>query len=320
MEFGALRDVWPHEAWDFTVWLQENIEALEERIGIGLCDAEREQACGSFSVDLVARDKFGHLVVIENQLQRTDHDHLGKLLTYMSMLEASTAIWVAADFRPEHIRAISWLNDSTPGNFYLVKVEAVRIDGSIWAPLFTVLEQPSVDLKAASGLRSDNSNAEEERFDFWSGLIEMASAKSQFHARLKPRSYHFLKARSLKYQGVYFEYVLNQSQAWVGLYLDKGKTYNEAVFDELFEQREAIERESGLIIKWDRLNHCSACRISTVFDEGIKTMDRSDWPRLQEGLVGAMTVYEQVFDQFLPKAISRARDAEQAAAYADNID
>jgi RecB family endonuclease NucS len=115
-----LREVWPHEALDFTVWLQDNLEVLNEHLDTPLANAEREQAAGAFSVDLVAEDDDGRAVVIENQLERSNHDHLGKLLTYLAAYEASTAIWIVAEPRAEHVKAVAWLNDSSQANVYRV--------------------------------------------------------------------------------------------------------------------------------------------------------------------------------------------------------
>ena len=102
-----LREVWRHEALDFTRWLEDNYDVLNDILDITLSNVEREQAAGAFNVDLVAEDGSGSLVVIENQLEKSDHDHLGKLITYLTALEARTAIWIVSEPRPEHVRAIS---------------------------------------------------------------------------------------------------------------------------------------------------------------------------------------------------------------------
>src|SRR5256714_14477763 len=107
-----LRDVWKHEAHNFTRWLQENLDVLGDALGIPLANAEREQSAGDFSVDLIAEDSAGNAVIIENQLEKSDHDHLGKLITYLAVSEAKTAIWIVAHPRPEHVSAVSWLNES----------------------------------------------------------------------------------------------------------------------------------------------------------------------------------------------------------------
>src|SRR5712691_2992223 len=107
-----LREAFKHEAYDFTTWLQDNLDVLNECIDLTLSNAEREAAAGDFSVDLVAEDESGNKVIIENQLERSNHDHLGKLVTYLVAAEARVAIWIVAEPRPEHASAITWLNES----------------------------------------------------------------------------------------------------------------------------------------------------------------------------------------------------------------
>lgn len=120
-----LREVWKHEALHFTTWLEENIDALNDALDLTLVNVERERSAGDFSVDLVAEDAGGNVVVIENQLERSNHDHLGKLLTYLTAVEAKVAIWIVSEPRPEHVKAIAWLNESSAAAFYLVKIEAI---------------------------------------------------------------------------------------------------------------------------------------------------------------------------------------------------
>lgn len=106
IEKMELRDIWKHESYGFTKWLQDNIDVLSDALGITLSNPEREKSAGKFSVDLVAEDEAGNPVIIENQLDKSDHDHLGKLITYLAAIEAKTAIWIVRDPRPEHIAAI----------------------------------------------------------------------------------------------------------------------------------------------------------------------------------------------------------------------
>lgn len=145
LEFIPVRDAFPHEAHHFTVWLSENIEVLSEAIGLPLVVEGREVAVGKFSADLVCRDAQNNRVVIENQLERTDHDHLGKMMTYMVHLKANTAVWITPEPRLEHQSVIEHFNRERRAGmaFYLVKVNAVRIDNSRPAPMFTVISHPS---------------------------------------------------------------------------------------------------------------------------------------------------------------------------------
>lgn len=132
-----LRELWRHEAHGFTHWLAENLDFLGEALGFEITLVEREATAGPFSADILAEDTDGNYVIIENQLEQTDHDHLGKLITYLSNLEAKKAIWITSAPRPEHEKAIHWLNETLPADtaFYLLKLEAYRIDDSSPAPL-----------------------------------------------------------------------------------------------------------------------------------------------------------------------------------------
>src|SRR3989338_2472339 len=138
-----LRENGKDEAKDFTTWLAENIDSLNEAMEISLSVVEREKNVGDFYLDIVAEDSDGNQVIIENQLEKTDHDHLGKVITYLSNLSAKTAIWITSSPREEHVKAIDWLNESTPDDiyFYLIKIEAVRIGDSPAAPLFSVIAE-----------------------------------------------------------------------------------------------------------------------------------------------------------------------------------
>jgi hypothetical protein len=140
-----IRDLFQHEAYDFTSWLGNNIHVLADRLDMLLVIEGKEVPVGKFRADLVCSDIQGNRIVIENQLESTDHDHLGKLLTYMANLKANTAIWITPNPRIEHQVAIEHLNAQKMNGFafYLVKVEAIKIDDSNPTPLFTVLARPA---------------------------------------------------------------------------------------------------------------------------------------------------------------------------------
>lgn len=150
VDFGELKEVslrqaWPHEANNFTPWLAENLDKLSQVIGIPMELVGTEMSVGQFSADIVARYPVnGSLVLIENQLEWTDHTHLGQVLTYLAGTEAQTVIWIAGKFTNPHLSAIRWLNEHTfdPYAFFAVRVKVVQISNSPLAPLFEVLEQP----------------------------------------------------------------------------------------------------------------------------------------------------------------------------------
>lgn len=182
--FGRLtdiipRDAWRHEALSFTPWLAENIGQLGDAIGLTLELTGTEVAVASFSADILARNaEDGTVVLIENQLEQTDHTHLGQIMTYLAGLEAQTVIWIAAEFREPHLQAIRWLNDHTPEDFgfFAVRLRVVRIGDSPYAPVFDVEAKPSGWQKQLSRKRreveSGSSEEADRRAAFWRHYLE----------------------------------------------------------------------------------------------------------------------------------------------------
>ena len=177
-----LRDVWKHEALDFTRWLEENLDVINDHLEVPLVSADREQSTGSFSVDLLAEDESGRTVVIENQLERTDHDHLGKLITYLAAFDADVAIWISSNPRPEHVKAMSWLNDSSASSFYLLRVEAVQIGDSQPAPLLTPIVQPTPQDKEVAATKKEQAVRHVQRRAYWERLLPIANDVSKIHS------------------------------------------------------------------------------------------------------------------------------------------
>jgi hypothetical protein len=143
IERVSARDTWGGEATEFTPWLAENLDRLGGALGLALSLRAREHPVGRYSLDLLCEDARGRTVIVENQFERTDHDHLGKLLTYASGTKADVVVWLAESFTDEHLGAVAWLNDSTlPGvGFYAVRLEVIQI-GAERAPNFEVLARP----------------------------------------------------------------------------------------------------------------------------------------------------------------------------------
>ena len=170
-----LRDAWTHEARDFTPWLAENLDRLSELLGLELELISTEHPVGSFNLDIYARDLHSDdLVAIENQLERTDHTHLGQVMTYFSALKARKVIWIASEIREEHRAVINWLNAHTPQEyaFFGVEVSTVRIADSPIAPVFTVVEKPNNWVRAVQQQsRSRCDETGERNRAFWEAAI-----------------------------------------------------------------------------------------------------------------------------------------------------
>lgn len=289
-----LREIWPNEARDFTNWLAENLDFLSEALGLSLSLVEQEAAAGIFAADVLAEDAGGNPVIIENQLERTDHDHLGKLITYLSNLGAKTAVWITSDPRPEHEAAIHWLNETLPADvaLYLVKLEAYRIGDSPPAPLLTVVAGPSPEARQIGGQKKELAQRHVLRLEFWGQLLERAKKRTSLHARISPGKENWISAGAGK-SGLTFAYVIRMSDAQVELYIDTGEAEaNKRIFDRLFASKEQVEEAFGEPLEWQRLDDRRACRIRHRLTlGGLANRDR--WPEIQEAMIEAMMRLEK---------------------------
>ncbi len=298
-----LREVWKHEALDFTRWLEDNVDVLNDVIDITLSNAEREQSAGSFSVDLIAEDAAGNTVVIENQLEKSNHDHLGKLITYLTAFEAKAAVWIVAEPRPEHVNAISWLNESSSAAFYLLKVEAIRIDDSTAAPLLTLIVGPSEAGREAGKTKKKMAERFAVRHRFWHDLLERAKGKTKLHAGISPGEWSYI-GTSAGTRGLGYNYSLKQHASTVELYIDRGKDSeadNKAIFDQLHENHEEIERIFGSGLEWERLESRRACRIAKRFGDGGYRDPEERWPTIQDTMIDAMIRLDQALRSHIKK-------------------
>ena len=171
-----LREAWSNEAHDFTPWLFENIAFLSDVLGIELEATDSEVAVDKFSADIIATDvRTGDRVLIENQLEYSDHTHLGQILTYLAGLQAKSIIWVARGFQDAHLSAISWLNEHTSSDFafFAVRLRVVRIGDSPFAPVFEVVEKPN-NWERMLGTRANAAEAELTglRRRFWERYVD----------------------------------------------------------------------------------------------------------------------------------------------------
>lgn len=292
-----LRTVWPHEAYDFTQWLKENIDVLNVALDMNLINIEHEQPAGSFSIDLVAEDEGGRTVIIENQLEKSNHDHLGKVITYLTALSARAAIWIVAEPRPEHVAAIAWLNESTGADFYLVKVEAVRIGDSPAAPMLTLIVGPSED----NTVRTEREVIAERyhiRQSFWRKMVVNPNAK--LHAHITPGSYSWIGTSS-GVRGLNLNYAITQDQSSAEMYIDRGRDSqdeNKRIFDQLLSHRQQIDTSIGKEVSWERLDGKRACRIKITVHGGYRSPE-AEWDGIQNDMADAMNALSQAIAPYL---------------------
>lgn len=302
IEEHELRSVWENEERDFTRWLTENIDLLSEELGIEMEDARAEEAIGDFSADIVAREmNTGETVVIENQYNKTDHDHLGKLLTYSAGKRAGFTMWLAEDFRPEHRSVLEWLNESGPKDvkFFAIKPRVVSIEGSEERGFeFEVVVEPN-DWERE--LTDDGTLTETEKSykEFFAEVVDAYADRrpNWYELTPGPRGYMTFSAGI---SGVSFGWVFHQGPEFsVELYISTSeKERNEAIFETLQDDRAEIESNLDIELVWQRLPEKQACRIkwSRSIEEKITDLTTEQQTELIEWGVNAMDTFQEEFE------------------------
>ena len=314
LEFKAVREAFPEEDRHFTPWLEQHLDLLGQRLGMEFRNVQREVGVGPFSVDLLCEDTTGRHVVIENQLEKTDHDHLGKLLTYLVNLDAVTAVWVATEPVAEHQRVIQWLNDNTPADdsFILVRVEAVRVDESRLAPLFTVIAGPDPQIKRFAEVKTERAEFRVNLHDFWKTLLDKGKDKIPPFAGTEPGWDTYLSAKAGR-AGVSFSFVLLKGEGAIQL-----NVLERAVFDALAAQKAEIERDFGGDLDWQRpVEENRSCRIRKRFTDGGLARPGT-WETLQNEMVDAMMrLYNSLQDRLARVHAPTASPSLQDASLRD---
>lgn len=272
-----LRTVWPHEANDFTKWLAEeaNLEELGNAVGIDIDLEERESSVGSFNVDLFASESgSGRKIIIENQLEDTNHDHLGKLITYASGKGADVIIWIVKRARDEHRQAIEWLNQHTDSNlgFFLVEIELWQINDSLLAPKFNVVEKPNdwaKTMKSIDGM----SETDRLKLEFWQAFNDRMGSNPEFQSEFnlrKPQPCHWYDL-SIGTTAYYVNLNINTQKKKIdaGLYIPNDKE----VFHHFEQHKEEFDKVFGTEVEFREAGKSS--RI--IVDKSINVRDRSKW-------------------------------------------
>jgi len=299
----GLRELWRKEDKDFTTWLEKNIDYLNDVLDFDIIIDSKEKDVGPFKVDLYGEDNNGRKVIIENQLEKTDHDHLGKVLTYLVNLDAKTAIWLTSNPVEEHAKVIDWINEITPDDisFYLIKVEAIKIgEQPLAAPLFTIIKGPSSESKATGDAKKKYARRHLEREKFWTQLLDKSNKKMKLFTNVSPSTDSWIAAGAGK-SGIVYEYTILRNSGGVEVYFSRGKGYeslNKDRFDALFKKKGEIEKEFGGPLNWERLDNRSASRISLKFEMG-GWEDKEKWDELQDKMVDAMIRLEKAFKKHI---------------------
>jgi Domain of unknown function (DUF4268) len=324
LEKVSLREVWSTESVDFTPWLAhpENLKLLGETIGIELeCEAQ-EKEVGPFRADILCKDTTtGNWVLVENQLERTDHTHLGQLLTYAAGLDAVTIVWITERFTEEHRAALDWLNEKTEKgiNFFGLEMELWRIGGSPIAPKFNIVSEPNEWSRTVRDTASgDLTEAKRIQLNFWTAFKDFMDEKGRIPcSKPNPQSWmnHSIGmtgARLSSVASMWNSATNSYSIPEIGVHLVlDGKTSKE-VFGVLEARKTEIEAAIGLSLTWSCPTDARVCRIYTRKDEDFR--NQKLWAEQHRWLSEALERFNRVFRPLLKELGESVADAKKISA------
>lgn len=297
-----IRDLWKHEQYDFSEWLskEENIENLNDILGLTLVDISKEAYVGSYRCDIFAKDETtGTKVIIENQLEASNHDHLGKIITYASGLDAKVVVWIVKQAKEEHRSAIEWLNNNTNNelNFFLIELHAYKIDDSNPAPMFEVIEKPNGFIKNTKAINNqDNLNkSQSERLEFWNKFNEVVEQNGKpFNIRKATTDHWYDVALGTSEAHISINLVNKSSYVVIDVYIND----NKELFDKLMDKKDIIESELGFKLVWDRLDNGKASRIKYRI-KGLNFDDHSNYEELMKEIIDKVIIIRAVFKKYM---------------------
>jgi hypothetical protein len=293
------RSIWIHEAHDFTPWLAENLHHLGDAIGSELELIDREADVGGFALDLLAKDLGRNVnVIIENQLATTDHDHLGKLITYASGYDAGVVLWIATEIREEHRQALDWLNQRTDSNtdFFGIVVEVIRIGESKPALQFRVAVSPNEWQKTKKQQSTTTTSEKSELYrQYFQGVLDELREKHHFTSARKgqPQSWYTFSSGNRGFH--YGHSFAAGNRVRTGIYIDSGDAdENKDFFDRLYLEREAIEAEIGAHLEWERLDDRRASRVA-LYRSGSIEDSSEELQEIREWGIQNLLLFKRVF-------------------------
>jgi len=305
LEKVNLRDVWKHEALDFTNWLAkaENLELLSDEIGIDITLVQTEASVGKFNVDILAEeDNTGRKIVIENQLESTDHDHLGKIITYASGFDAEIIVWIVKSVRDEHKQAVDWLNEHTDSNIniFAIQMEVWKISDSPYAPKFQVIAKPNDWAKAVkkATTQGELSDTKLLQLEFWTGFKEFVQENSGKVKLRKAYPQHWYDI-SFGSSNAHLCLTLNSQNGQMAceVYIPDSKQ----LYSDLFEKKEDIERELSESLLWEELPDKKASRIKLITKGSLS--NQSSWGQCYPWLLEKVTKFQLVFGKYVKQSI-----------------
>lgn len=301
-----IRKVWGHEQYGFSAWLsnEENINELGEILGLNLTDIKTEQFVGNYRCDIICKDEISEKVVlIENQLEATNHDHLGKIITYASGLDAAVVVWIVELARQEHASAIEWLNKHTDNtvDFFLIEVHAYQIGDSQPAPQFKIVEQPNDFAKNIKSLSKTSEVGEvfaktmSNRLYFWSRFNEFIDNNGKPFNKHKATTDHWYNvAMGSSKCHISIDLVNKEHKIRVGVWIPDCKE----LYDKFYENKKEIQANISFPLSWDRLDMKKASLICSCID-GLNFGDTSNYNALMSQIAKRVIELKNVFKKYL---------------------
>ena len=306
-------ELWKHEEHDFTPWLatEENIGRLADALGLEFQVEGIEVPVGPFSADILAKDTSDNYIIIENQFGKTDHDHLGKILTYAATLGAVAVVWIAERFTDEHRKAIEWLNEHTSEDLalYAVEIELWQIDTSKPALRFNVLSQPTEIARGATAIKSAGPITETRKLqlEFWTQFREQLLKHKVVPSAQTPRPQYWFDI-SLGRANLHLSCTANTSDGRIGVRVYIGNMIAALALPQLEAHRKEIEDEIGEPLKW---NPCPEKKDKIiVLDHAADLDDRKQWDEYIAWLVERVDKFRKAFGPRV-KALNLTQEVEE---------
>lgn len=317
-----LRIAWPNEASHFTPWLasEEGLELLQDTLDMDLEVEATEKFVGPFKADILAKrtdTTDDHWVLIENQLEKTDHRHLGQLLTYAAGLDAATIIWVAERFSDEHRAALDWLNDITGDKFefFGLEIELWKIGNSDPAPQLNIIAEPNEwSREVTQGAENQVSDLKQQQHRFWQGVRSRLLEKK---SKVRPQKAH---------PQHWADYRLGRADTWLSATINSSKKYvsvefsfrgppGKVWFEEMLAQKDEVEAKFGHPLSWQRLDGRKQSRIALYFENSDPTQE-AEWPAQQAWVVDQL---ERFYGIFQPYALGLSDGNEAEVPDPDDV-
>ena len=297
-----IRKVWAHEQYDFSKWLasESNIQELGDVLNLSLTNVETEKFVGNYRCDILCQDELtGKTVLIENQLEATNHDHLGKIITYASGLNAAVIVWIVAEAREEHASAIEWLNKHTNEDvsFFLLEIHAYTIGNSDPAPQFHIVQQPNDFAKTVKALSRTNglNETQARRVEFWTQFNDVIEKRGKPFNKRKPTSDHWYDVAVGSSQcHISIELVNKEHKIRVALYIAD----NKELFDMFKEHQAEIEESAGIKLLWDRMEGRKMSGISTDI-AGLDFNQQDNYLELMNEIIDKVLIIKNSFAPYI---------------------